>query len=642
MTMIAYPPQPPTPTRDSFIANENLHLLYSPLRSMDANGDGGFGNDNNNNNNNNNINKNDDDEDDTLNSISYKSIPSTPLRRQVYSDQQQQQQQEEEEYIESPTVTSLLPRAQLSDFLQQTGIRFLDRLSTNLGRRETSGVPTMGLGDDWGTTTTTTTTDEDGPDSVDMDVLSLKKRAAQLGCDAGKEKLAQALSQTCSSLVEEIESLREVNLSLEGRFNHSPPVAFTLFHSSKKSDSDLVQSKLKTLKSISRLHARKAWYSWRQEKLHAPLNMILSQNHDVLFSQNNLLRQAQSKMISIDFIEEQEKLSSMALVLGSLKERLEFIKNGNGLLVLREKEADVQRSYSGLLEMKETHSSLKEKEDKLRSMLKERISLRDAVKKKLISLTTTSSGVSGGVCSEDNNNNHHHHNTHHTLTCLPNTLPYLEEMRSQLLLLNAVSGWTVQHVSSATGIKEHGIRLSDDHLNHVNHFNHDNNNQRIMKLLHNRSEITVQIAPGKAVTITRVPEAQLPFKEFIERSHCCSAFDGQLSLQKRLCLIGDNLDLMQSVTEELRGVGVLSKISTVGDEILLTISMYSPSPPSKYDILLLLSSSPVDGRVSLGFSQLLHFYGSVSGDKITSTIMECLDKPFSIKKIVSTLQTLSA
>jgi hypothetical protein len=152
---------------------------------------------------------------------------------------------------ESPTVTIMLPRASLKDFLNETGVRFLDNLSS-LNRRETTGRPRES---------------------------EFVTAAKQMFVDAGLSLEGDILDAACGDLAAMIGQVREELQRQEEQFNHSPPLAF-LQHRDPL-ERPVVVGKLKTLKSIARLYAKQAWYAWRQP-VHARLNADLWRNAQVI------------------------------------------------------------------------------------------------------------------------------------------------------------------------------------------------------------------------------------------------------------------------------------------------------------------------------------------------------------------------
>ncbi|PJF16805.1 hypothetical protein PSACC_03367 [Paramicrosporidium saccamoebae] len=152
---------------------------------------------------------------------------------------------------ESPTVTIMLPRASLKDFLNETGVRFLDNISS-LNRRETTGRPR------------------------ESEVVSAAK---QLFIDGGLSLEGDALDDACVRLAGMLTEIRDDLQKQEEQFNHSPPLAFLQYRDPEERSN--VISKLKTLKSIARLYAKQAWYEWRNP-VHSALNRDLEKNVQVV------------------------------------------------------------------------------------------------------------------------------------------------------------------------------------------------------------------------------------------------------------------------------------------------------------------------------------------------------------------------
>ena len=129
--------------------------------------------------------------------------------------------------------------ADLKDFLNETGVRFLDNLS-NMGRRETAGRPR------------------------DSTIMTPARR---LYIQSVMIPETMAVERACTESVKTIEAQRAFLAEEEARFNHHPPLAFREFSALPPGESNeraVLISKLKTLKSVARLFARQSWYEWRR------------------------------------------------------------------------------------------------------------------------------------------------------------------------------------------------------------------------------------------------------------------------------------------------------------------------------------------------------------------------------------------
>jgi hypothetical protein len=126
------------------------------------------------------------------------------------------------------------PKASLKEFLNETGVRFLDNL-TNMGRRETVGKPR------------------------DSTIMTAARRMYVQNVLVPE---TLAIERACGECVRTVEAQRQFLSEEEGKFNHHPPLAYREFNASP--DRSLILQKLKTLKSVARLFARESWYEWRR------------------------------------------------------------------------------------------------------------------------------------------------------------------------------------------------------------------------------------------------------------------------------------------------------------------------------------------------------------------------------------------
>lgn len=154
------------------------------------------------------------------------------------------------------SVTSSEPKqADLKDFLNETGVRFLDNLS-NMGRRETAGRPRES---------------------------TIITPARRLFIQSVLIPETMAVERACSESVSTINAQRAFLADEEAKFNHHPPLAYRQFAALPSGDSQersLLLGKLKTLKSVARLFARQSWYEWRrgfESGFLEELNRVLSE-----------------------------------------------------------------------------------------------------------------------------------------------------------------------------------------------------------------------------------------------------------------------------------------------------------------------------------------------------------------------------
>lgn len=134
--------------------------------------------------------------------------------------------------------TSSAAVASLKEFLNESGVRFLDNLS-NMGRRDTVGKPR------------------------DSTIIT-PARSMYIRSVLVPETLA--IEKACGECIHTIEAQRQFLVEEEGKFNHHPPLAYRelLKNPMEAPERLAVLQKLKTLKSVARLFARQSWYEWRK------------------------------------------------------------------------------------------------------------------------------------------------------------------------------------------------------------------------------------------------------------------------------------------------------------------------------------------------------------------------------------------
>lgn len=84
--------------------------------------------------------------------------------------------------------------------------------------------------------------------------------------------------QACQDLAAKVLGQRERIIGLEHQFNRAPP---TLVMHQMGMDKPGTVSRLKSLKTVSRLAARQAWYEWRRA-MHEPMVTELEARLDQL------------------------------------------------------------------------------------------------------------------------------------------------------------------------------------------------------------------------------------------------------------------------------------------------------------------------------------------------------------------------
>lgn len=292
---------------------------------------------------------------------------------------------------ESPTVTTLLPRASLKDFLHETGVRFLDNLSS-LARRETSGRPR------------------------ESELISAGK---QLYVDCGLSLECDALDGACQQLSEMIAQVKGELARHEEQFNHSPPLAFLEYHREKQERAN-VTNKLRTLKSIARLYAKQAWYQWRHS-VHAALNEKLQDNAVFigkrvaqLCTMNNQLDQIIATLdpMVVRVTDEAE----------SARERHRSMQNDD-LEQAAQMEELVGSQNARLLSMDSEMASLVRREEELRVAIEATLRRRKELQQHVAAL-------------------------HQEIEAIPESSPVvLAELQSLLALQQATVGWSVTRAS---------------------------------------------------------------------------------------------------------------------------------------------------------------------------------------------------
>ena len=293
---------------------------------------------------------------------------------------------------ESPTVTLILPRASLRDFLNDTGIRFLDNLSS-LTRRETTGRPRES---------------------------ELVSAGRQLFVDCGLSLESDAMDEACVELASHIHAVRDELQRQEEHFNHSPPLAFLQYRDPQERLA--VISKLKTLKSIARLCAKHAWYEWRQP-VHARLNAALAANAALLSPRLAHLSALTGRLDEMRTAVE-PKLSILEAELHALQVRSERLPSGpdDGELAVH-LEASLATQTARQASIDEEMAKLVRREQELRTSIDRALGRRHELQQSVAHLRSH-------------------------VNATPEVSPLiLADLRSTLELLQGVSGWKLMRVS---------------------------------------------------------------------------------------------------------------------------------------------------------------------------------------------------
>lgn len=211
-------------------------------------------------------------------------------------------QQQSQALQQQPGVLHAAAQANLKEFLNETGVRFLDNLS-NMGRRETFGKPR------------------------DSQIITPSRR---MYVQSVLVPETLAVEKACSECIRTIEAQRQFLQDEEGRFNHHPPLAYREFlkHSSESSERSLILQKLKTLKSVARLFARQSWYEWRkgfESNFQGELERVLSAlkiEYGALESEKSKLQKSVNEQIN-------PKLEELSKELSHLKSRYESLSRSD-------------------------------------------------------------------------------------------------------------------------------------------------------------------------------------------------------------------------------------------------------------------------------------------------------------------------
>jgi hypothetical protein len=292
---------------------------------------------------------------------------------------------------ESPTVTIMLPRASLKDFLNETGVRFLDNISS-LNRRETTGRPR------------------------ESEVVSVAK---QLFVDGGLSLEGDALDEACVRLAGMLTEIRDDLQKQEEQFNHSPPLAFLQYRDPEERTN--VVSKLKTLKSIARLYAKQAWYEWRNP-VHSALNCNLEKNVKVV-------TERVAKLVALEHKLDETIAKLSPLVDGVTSEAKVMRERCDAMATddveqVQQLEQLVTAQNEKLLTIDSEMSALVSREEELRASIDRALSKRKELQQNVAMIKQQIDSV-------------------------PETSPIiLEELRSSFKLLQGATGWRLLKIAA--------------------------------------------------------------------------------------------------------------------------------------------------------------------------------------------------
>lgn len=482
---------------------------------------------------------------------------------------------------ESPTVTILLPRASLKDFLNETGVRFLDNLSS-LNRRETSGRPRES---------------------------ELVSPGRQLFVDGGSSLESDALDEGCQRLAVMIGELRTELGKAEEQFNHSPPLPY-LEYQRDVAERPVVISKLKTLKSIARLYAKQAWYEWRAS-LHEGLNARLAENVQIAEERARLLVSFHEQLDGM--IKELEPaLVHLSDEVATVRERVEWAQGGgDDLEHAKQLEQLAAFQQSKLMTIEEEMEGLMAREQQLRAAVELALAKRAELTHALGSLRQE-------------------------VEASPEASPILlDEQRSGLKLLQGTVGWRLckiyPHEISLMFVRGAvGVTLGLE--------------TKTKMTLGSKESSTSGAGAGVSASATSPPSSltapkaaviSLAFDVASAKSRLLKYAPRLIKLPgtitqvpmgvpEALLWIGQRLDRLCHLDRQLAVVGVQCQVTipeTIAPEtesVPIALGFLHPTPRTKFDLLL-----TVDGE-GLSYSQFVHFYGTIQEHHVLDQVKMAL------------------
>lgn len=477
---------------------------------------------------------------------------------------------------ESPTVTILLPRASLKDFLNETGVRFLDNLSS-LNRRETSGRPRES---------------------------ELVSPGRQLFVDGGLSLESDALDEGCQRLAAMIGELRTELGRAEEQFNHSPPLPY-LEYQRDVTERPAVISKLKTLKSIARLYAKQAWYGWRTS-LHEALNARLAENVQLAEERARLLVSFHEQLDGI-IRDLEPSLVRLCDETATVRERVEWAQGGSDDLEhAKQLEQLAAFQQHKLTTIEEEMAGLMAREQQLRAAVELALAKRAELSHVLRSLREQ-------------------------VEASPETSPLLlDEQRSGLKLLQGTVGWRLcrmhPHELSLMFVRGAvGVTLGLD------------TNAKVTAAS-KESAISAGASASANAVSTKATVISLAFDVASTKSRLLkyaprlvklpdtgSQLQAPMSVSEALLWIGQRLDRLCHLDRQLAVVGVQCQVTipeTIAPEtesVPIALGFLHPASRTKFDLLL-----TVDGGGGLSYSQFVHFYGPIQEHHVLDQVKMAL------------------
>lgn len=241
----------------------------------------------------------------------------------------------------SSRIGENLVRANLKDFLNVCGIRFLDNL-TSLTRRETNSRPR------------------------DSTISSVPGRG--LAVMAASVPEAEQVDRAAQALVQKILGTKDCVEALESQFGIAPPQFY--LHVDLEKETDQASLRLKTLKSVSRLVAKQEWYQWRRLALESHVNNQMEKNFELLLAVES---QADAAIEKLSMSEEESQLEALEKELSEqvrvLRKRIQSSADVKERQRAQEISKDLTQVSSAISQLNNEIEALSVQESSLRSAI---------------------------------------------------------------------------------------------------------------------------------------------------------------------------------------------------------------------------------------------------------------------------------
>ena len=477
-------------------------------------------------------------------------------------------------------IVSDAPTANLKEFLNETGVRFLDNLS-NMGRRDTVGKPR------------------------DSTIITPARRMYVRNVMIPE---TVAIEKACAESIRTIEAQRQFLIEEEGKFNHHPPLAYREFlkHSTESPERTSILQKLKTLKSVARLFARQSWYEWRrgfENNFQGDLERVLEglkREYSVLEWERSELHKASAEQIDPKLKDLQEKLGHLSARYESLsRSDWEQASHLHNLVQLeRQKLVSLEEEMSQTL-MQE--SSLRQN---IEGLLEQRRHLQDRVS----SLKHASAQFED--CTE----------------------LALTELKSTFALQEALNGWRLVQLREDFLIWEYTrgtpsapvkVRMnwSQKQPNNNNNPNHNNKNNSLLVE-------SVLIESELSTLPTLKPASHMVTPEFI-------------NLPDSLASILVQLDNLVELNRELSLIKVQCDVQILpvlpGCQLPLLLTFFNFEAKIKFDVIIGVSGIVSGENSKFKLLSFSNHYGPVRIEHVQNSFD--LDA-FSLRKIVNSISNL--